>query len=192
MHLTAPLRRSAFTLVELLIVISIIALLAGMSFAALGLLGTKAKTSSTEKLIRELAHAVTLYMNDHRLLGSEENEEGRTAKEDFEARPWYYLYTKPREEGKDPYIDLTAKNLSKGDFEAPAPANIKDATSIRDYWGDNLRFLVKNAENNGISYTEEICILSRWGEPEFDRGYHLHIDGEWEWIEAPDEADYDD
>lgn len=67
MKLSRPVRRarSAFTLTELLVVIFIIGLLAGLILAAVSMAGQSAKRAKAMKTVGELNNAVSLYLSHY-------------------------------------------------------------------------------------------------------------------------------
>jgi prepilin-type N-terminal cleavage/methylation domain-containing protein/prepilin-type processing-associated H-X9-DG protein len=58
------MRRTAFTLIEMLVVIGIIAILAALIYPALGTAKASAKTSSCLNNLRQIAFALQMYVND--------------------------------------------------------------------------------------------------------------------------------
>jgi prepilin-type N-terminal cleavage/methylation domain-containing protein len=59
-------KRSGFTMIEVLIVVGIIAVLAGLLIPAVGLMRTKARVTETKQTLRELQTAFDLYRNEDR------------------------------------------------------------------------------------------------------------------------------
>jgi prepilin-type N-terminal cleavage/methylation domain-containing protein len=63
-HTTVPATPRAFTLIEILVSISLIVLLAGMLIPAVGLVRNRAKTTEAQQTLRELQTAFDLYRNE--------------------------------------------------------------------------------------------------------------------------------
>lgn len=89
MKAPAPLRPNAFTLIELLFVISIIALLAGLLFPAVGRITDHADTIKCVNNLRQIGASVNLYAADHNntLPTIETAPENPIYPEDVKAKP---------------------------------------------------------------------------------------------------------
>lgn len=125
------IRSRAFTLIELLIVVVIIATLAGLSFVGLQLLNKSRRKTETLQLLSSLQIALTTYQDDHGKFG-----DGSMA--DFTAKPWLYLHRRQTTGGSErqPYLVLKERQLARAGQKGPCRAD--DAEVILDGWGNPL------------------------------------------------------
>jgi prepilin-type N-terminal cleavage/methylation domain-containing protein len=76
MKTNLPLKRSGFTLIEMLVVIAIIAILAGLLFPAINRALETAKRNQAAADVRSIAGAITMFYNDYGYLPIELSRQG--------------------------------------------------------------------------------------------------------------------
>lgn len=164
-----PCRR-AFTMLELLVVITIIAVLASGSMVAVGILKKRSNRFLTAKMIaEEVVVAMNTYLAQWPALGD-------TSAKDFQAQPWQYLYTRPKRTAAGEMTELSAKRLvkvAKGSDDCQTVARPEQATHILDYFGtgvDNLlKFTVIEGGSSRSRFTKAVEIRSSAGTPSVGR-----------------------
>lgn len=161
--------RRGFTMIELLIVIAVIAALAGMSLAGLAVLRRQAKVASTLDEMTQLTTALDAYLVEGRRLG-----DNATTGIDFLQDPWKFLYKDRREHKETPWIDMKLERLVEktGAGACKRPDAIHTATHITDFFGSApgnvLSFTLFN-DNKGstpkTAYAHCIILRSSAGTP---------------------------
>lgn len=157
-------------MIELLVVISIIAILSGMLFGVLNLLKKQQRKVATASLMSQVTVALIDYLGTYPMIGNVADQYGQT----FVDSPWTYLGRNPLLAGKVPYIDLAEKMLAKGVPPGPyskgTQANadqIVDAFTITDR-SNHLVWRVINKQSGGsgpYTYTDQIWMRSAVGTP---------------------------
>lgn len=194
--------RRGFSIIELLVVVSVIAALAGLLLPALGMIREQQRKVATWDLMLHLGVAVSAYLGDYASVGDASDE---TA---FAKDPWSCLYRIPVANGKPAYIEFSGKQLLRdtggagvGPF-VPATAGV--ATHPMDAWHRPFLWQVKNLSVAGSTrrYTTTVRIRSDAGtsDPhirndlvfeytadgkEFTRRRLDSIDASGQWVTAP-------
>ncbi len=194
--------RRGFSILELLVVISVIAALAGLLLPALAMLREQQRKVATWDLMLHLGVAVSAYLGDYASLGDAADQT------EFARDPWLHLYRIPVANGKPAYIEFSGRQLlrdSSGLGTGPfSPALPDVATHPMDAWHRPFLWQVRNLTVPGStrSYTTTVRIRSDAGTPdpayrndlvfeytadgkEFTRRSLSTIDGTGEWITAP-------
>lgn len=155
------MRRHGFTLVELLVVVLVIGVLLGLVMAGLTLAKKAQQRTSTGKQLRDLAQAVSLYLDRSPLLPA-----------DFADRPWYWLTTAQTAAGRDPLFESPLARLAVRDGAAwRAATSAAEAEAIVDHIGGIssgvLRWTVTNdaASHAASRFTRTVRITSVAGTP---------------------------
>ncbi len=182
--------RRGFTLIEMLVVVGLIAMLAGLLFPALSLLRNRQKRFSTIKLMSELQVALDQYLATYPMLGAAADGS------DFAKDPYKFLYRDPVTDKKPMYIELRTVQLAVG--TAPGgpftePAVMKLGQHILDAWSvpnraNRLLWEIVNGPNPGAggtkTYTDKVYIRSTAGTPNKTKDdiimRMLVADGRWE------------
>ena len=183
-------RSRGFTLIELIVVIGLIASLAGLLFPALTMLRNRQKRLSTLKLMSELQVALDQYLATYPMLGNANDGS------DFAKDPYRFLFRDPVAAQKPMYIELRLNQLSVG--TAPAgpfsePPLMKLGVHILDAWSvpgraNRLLWEIVNGPNPGAggtkTYTDKVYIRSTAGTPnktKDDLIMRMQVaDGRWE------------
>lgn len=176
--------RRGFTILELMVVIAIIAALAGMALAGLSALRRQQKIASTWDLMTNLTTAVDQYIRDYARLGVDADSN------DFKRDPWKFLYKDLHALKKQPLIDVKLERLVErlGPASCSRPAAVHTATHITDYFGSDpvnvLSFTIINA-NKGVAtnastrYVQGIILRSSagtFGDPKDDLMFVFNAD----------------
>lgn len=188
--------RRGFTLIELMIVIAIIAALAGMSLAVLSILRRQARIASTLDLMTHITTAVDAYLHEYRRLGN-----NPTSGIEFLQDPWAHLYKNPLKEKKTPFIEIKSERLVQqlgpgACKRADAP---QTATHFTDFFGNNAAnvfsfTLFNNNKGSGPNTAYAHCIILRssagtFGDPKDDLFYAYSADkASWRKLKYEDVA----
>lgn len=156
--------RRAFTMLELLVVVTIMAILAGGVMAMLGILKKQEKRFATKKMIsEEIVCALNTYLGRWPTLGD-------TSAKDFRAAPWQYLYARARRTAGGEMTELPVHRLVKaraGGTTCEMAGNQAQGTHVVDYFGngtDNiLNFIVIEGGTGRTRYAKAIEIRSSAG-----------------------------
>ena len=121
------MRSRGFTLVEMLTVISIIAILTGALLGGLSILKKSQSKPSTRALIDQLSAAIDAYISDYGVLGD--------SAADFQANPLTYLRQRSLEAGKVPYLELKQTQMNGMQildaFKNPLQIVVTEGSSVR-------------------------------------------------------------
>lgn len=149
-------RRRGFTLVEMLVVIGIIAILAGIAVPAISAVRTRSQVSATEAFFDQLGLAIEQYKTEFgdyppsrfRRLGLEKSN-GKN--EGIEC----LVRCVATATGADPYIDLAAHRLGNTDGDAltAVGAVSPNLEEIVDPWGNPLVYLHNADYDRGDTLT---------------------------------------
>jgi len=153
-------------MLELLVVMTIVAVLAGATFGVLGMLKRKANHLATRKMIaEEIVVAMNTYLAKWPALGDRSERDFRTA-------PWQYLFTRPKRTNMGELTFVSVKHLVKvgvGSKTCETVQRHEQATHIMDYFGtgvDNLiNFSIVSGGANRTRYTKAVEIRSSVGTP---------------------------
>lgn len=162
----APSTRPGFTLIELMVVISIIALLAALVIAGIGKLRTAAKVHETEKTMRTLGNAVEVYLSTWPRLGDGTDSDSS----DFSSRPGYYFTERMIDAGEPQLADyrqpILRENVFYDSFGAaltwtitngPAPQHpLTQSVEIRATRGTD------DDTSDDLVYTIDIANSGKW------------------------------
>ncbi|MFM2089760.1 MAG: hypothetical protein RLZZ127_249 [Planctomycetota bacterium] len=145
-------RNQGFTLIEILVVVSVIAVLAALLFPALGLLRRSSHAVATQHVMDNLATAINSYLSEDALLG--DTDAG------FAADPWAYLHRRWVAAGKPaPMESLALRHL--GDAQGLPVSDISAGRTILDGFGRVMVFSATSAVGLGSRrYTTGVMIRS--------------------------------
>jgi prepilin-type N-terminal cleavage/methylation domain-containing protein len=126
--------RRGFTLLELLIVVAIIAILAGLILWSLSALKKSKDRAVTMSFMEQLGESLNHYLDEWPRLG---DDQGNQYSDDFRKSPWRYIGERQVRAKKVPFVDVKLAQLVKvtgvGTCE---PAKTKyEATHIVDAYG---------------------------------------------------------
>lgn len=174
--------RAGFTLLEVLVVISIITFLVGTIFAAANIVQNIRRKGMTRNLMNQLTASVDMYLDRYAMLGWENDAH------DFVAEPWAYLHRNRVEARLEPYLVLEPGQLVRRTdpvlerytpITAPTPgaktkdspnmerANLKTATHIIDFFGSYIyQWRILNGRTGDRYYTYLVELRSQAGTPE--------------------------
>jgi len=140
-------RRSAFTIIELLIVMSIIIVLAGLVLATSGYVQKKGARSRAEAEIAAMSAALESYKADNGIYPSDATTEKLAANTDVDATTKIYenasLYLYKQLSGDiNGTRSATAKSYMafKPNMLKPPPPSTADVTAIRDPFGNSYGY----------------------------------------------------
>jgi prepilin-type N-terminal cleavage/methylation domain-containing protein len=141
-------RRRAFTLIEMLVVIGIIAILAGIGLPAISAVRTRSQVSATEAFLDQLGLAIAQYKSDFgdyppSRLSRLGLGKGNGANEGIECL--VRCVTTTAKSG--PYIEFAAERLGNTDSDKLSALGVDnpDLVEIVDPWGNPLAY-VHNAD----------------------------------------------
>ena len=153
--------RRGFTLIELMVVIAIIAAIAGMALAGLSILRRSQKVASTLDLMTHITTAVDQYLTEYRRLGKVDSS-------DFINDPWEFFYKQRHRLKQTPILELpltrlVTKTSAGACTRAEAP---QTATHITDHFGNAppnvFSFTIFNhSQTSGSAFTYAQCIILR-------------------------------
>jgi type II secretory pathway pseudopilin PulG len=184
-------RRGGFSMLELMVVISIIIVLVSMMFAVMNMLQNQRKKVMTKDMMGQLITGLQLYITTYPILGDTRDDRSS----DFVDSPWTFLGRNPIAAGKTPYIDFEAKFLASGPAVGPfanatrdTGDQILDSYTIADH-SNHLVWGIANKQSGGsgpYTYTDEIWIRSTCGTPtkysdDLITRFTL-INGQWTWV----------
>jgi len=180
----------AFTVVELLIVMTIILILAGLILATSGYVQEKGKRSRTEAEIAALSAALESYKADNGIYPTEANETEMIDPSVFPADPKgsKYLYGQlsgdPDFDGiatEKTYMSFKPQNLSWADMSLEVgPGNL--ITAIRDPFGNPCGYSTAKAVGRTIGYNPTFDLWSTSGDKkdgETDDQYRMRWIKNW-------------
>ncbi len=154
--------RRGFTFIEMLVVIAIIAALAGMSLAGLSVLRRQEKIASTLDLMTHVTTAIDQYLQQYARLGADEDSG------DFLNDPWEFLYKQQHRIKQQPLIDIKPERLVKklGPGACVVAPSMVTATHISDHFGNYpgnvLSFTIINKNRGSSAATRYVqCIILR-------------------------------
>ena len=147
---TSRRRRPAFTLVELLIVIGIIAVLLSILLPVLGSVRSAGRSVACQSNLRSLTTGLLLYAQDNRQYlpyHFNGNDAAAAAVGEFEGNMnWYERLQKGRYgNGKHPYLDIDAERLEESPYACPFRGEIEAE-------GDNALFLDDNRSQYSFNH----------------------------------------
>lgn len=194
---TRSAARSGFTFIELLVVVAIIAALAGISLAGLSVLRKQQRIASTLDMMTNLSTALDVYIREHRRLGNMANGD------DFLQDPWHFIYKDQMLHKKTPLFDWKIERL----VEKVAPGSCKrpesrmTATHLTDFFGSTptnvLSFAIYNNNLGSGTNTQYVhCVIMRssagtLGDPKDDLFYAYTADkAGWRKLKYNDITDF--
>lgn len=155
--------RQAFTLLELLVVIAVIAVLAGMVLAASGIMRKSQKHLATTTMMGQIVVAMNNYLEKWPRLGD-------ASANDFRQAPWQYLVVRPKRSGLDAFLEWPTARLAELNAGVISPAKSeKSATHLFDHFGttsDNIiSFTIIERGAGSARYARAIEMRSSAGTP---------------------------
>ncbi len=202
-------QRQGFTFTELLIVVAIIAIIAGLILSVLGVLRRTTRIATTSDMMVHVTTALDSYLAQWPRLGC---NNGISDSKDFKNDPWAFLNKNFKNDSEKNArallvgkIDLPLKQLVTKlatDECRPAKSN-HDATHMTDHFGNNphnvLSFTIinRNSGNSKTSlYTQAIVFRSSAGtksDPDDDIIYVWSSDkASWRKIKTRDIKEFSD
>ncbi len=156
---------TAFTLIEILVVVVIIAVLLGLSMVGLQKLRDQAMRGKNAALMADLSSAVGLYLNDFGILGDSRDRDAS----DFVKYPMKYLIVRPLSATPpgDPWVKPALAQVVKGQDTYLPCTSLKEAEQYLDAYKTPFIFEVRNGIDdkggNTFSFTRTIRIISTNG-----------------------------
>lgn len=177
-------RLAAFSLLELLVSISIIAVLGAMLLGGFTLIQGRQRAIQADRDLAELSAAVMLYLESHGVLGSD------ATGGDFSQRPLRFLVSQPIAAGRTAYF---TGNSARYRTLAGQAAGDADVDVYLDPWSQPYEFRVVNTERKGFLGTDSVVIFTRsGGQRNRASGRRLDLGagtrGEWTVIGPDDSA----
>jgi prepilin-type N-terminal cleavage/methylation domain-containing protein len=166
--------RAAFTMTELMIVITIIAILIALLIPALNMLRRSQKKVETRGLMDHISLALLQVLETNPILGSIHD----AGSSDFVDSPWTWLSRNYVAAGKEPPMTLTGKYLAVGPAAGPwGPGGASDSDQILDAFtmadrSNHFIWAIVNGKGSGsatYNYTDQIWIRSTVGTPDNPR-----------------------
>lgn len=150
-------RRRGFTLVELLVVITIIGLLAGLAFPAINAALTAAKKAEASAMVNQLKVSLTAYQTEYGNWPTGIFANETTPIQSDNSDLYDLLRGKDTVNGENPrliaFMEFNAKVLRKkplGQANSSAPSNTSTADAFVDPWNRPYYFLADTNYNNEI------------------------------------------
>lgn len=130
-------RNSAFTLVELLTVIAILSVLAGLLLPSLSKAREKAKETATKTFIQQIEIALGMYEEDHGILPPDYDADAAHAHGSDAESLYYYLVEDLPGTSKDEYLDLRDKQICDKDTGTGSGSGRNE---LRDNFGNPIQY----------------------------------------------------
>lgn len=122
------MKREGFTLIEMLVVMAIIGMLAGLVFPTVSAVRKKAYATQTHEMVNQMQNAWKIHMNDFRSL------------------PDASLFESVSKDGEDIVIPMSPHNLCVLNWRCPRPTSFLGTT---DSWMTALRKSIADAVSKG-------------------------------------------
>lgn len=171
------MRSRAFTLIELMVVVSIIMILMSALLVGVSMLRKSQKRTETTLLIDNLATGISLYLSRYGSLGSANDGS------DFTGDPVAHLYNRPVANGHTPYAEFKTASV-RADDGSMVP-ELRLGKRIYDSFGNELRWRVENQPigSGSLKRATQIAIGSTMGDSgEPKTWYTLDFEnGRWTW-----------
>jgi type II secretory pathway pseudopilin PulG len=171
---TMDARRRAFTMLELLLTMTVIVILIGMTMSIASILQKQRKKVETVKLMRDIGTVLSDYITTYPLLG----DVADATSSDFVDSPWTFLGRRRLDAEKMPYLDLLPKYLATGPAGGPwGNATQRDGDQILDAYrisdrSNHLVWAIVNRQSGNAGafrFTEMIWMRSTVGTPDNPR-----------------------
>ena len=158
------MKRRGFTIVELMMVVLIIAVLAGLLLAVVSMIMEKRQRLRAATQINGLSSSVGQYMIDYGLLGDARD----ATSSDFSARPLFFLVQRPVNAGKSAYFDTEPWMRADANDQL---VHESAAEVLLDPWGARTVCNITNRQRAGqpkatYDYTYEVELSSMAGSPD--------------------------
>lgn len=153
--------RRGFTMIELMVVVAIIVILAGMILGVLSILRRQQKIASTWDLMTHVTTAVDQYLREAPRLGD-------ATSTNFKNDPWEFFFKSQHRQKKQPLLELPLTQVVKktGSGSCVRAESLQTATHIVDHFGTTpanvLSFTILNHnKGTGDKFIYANCILLR-------------------------------